>query len=75
MLDGITIMNGETMTELSTHENTGGEMDEIGRGGAIYTDRVHYTLNRCLSDEVIPVCTVERHPMPTTPVSTSSAAT
>lgn len=22
-------------------------MDEIGRGGAIYTDRVHYTLNRC----------------------------
>lgn len=47
VLDGITIMNGETMTELSTHENTGGEMDEIGRGGAIYTDRVHYTLNRC----------------------------
>ena len=35
------------MTELTTYENTGGEMDEIGRGGAIYTDRVHYTLNRC----------------------------
>lgn len=47
VLDGITIMNGETMTELKTNENTGGEMDEIGRGGAIYTDRVHYTLNRC----------------------------
>ena len=47
VLDGITIMNGETMTELTTDENTGGEMDEIGRGGAIYTDRVHYTLNRC----------------------------
>lgn len=47
VLDGITIMNGETMTELTTYENTGGEMDEIGRGGAIYTDRVHYTLNRC----------------------------
>lgn len=47
VLDGITIMNGETMTELATNENTGGEMDEIGRGGAIYTDRVHYTLNRC----------------------------
>lgn len=47
VLDGITIMNGETMTELATNENTDGEMDEIGRGGAIYTDRVHYTLNRC----------------------------
>ena len=47
VLDGITIMNGETMTELATNENTGGEMDEIGRGGAIYADRVHYTLNRC----------------------------
>ena len=47
VLDGITIMNGETMTELTTDENTNGEMDEIGRGGAIYTNRVHYTLNRC----------------------------
>lgn len=47
VLDGITIMNGEAMTALATNENTGGEMDEIGRGGAIYTDRVHYTLNRC----------------------------
>ena len=47
VLDGITIMNGETMTELTTNENTGGEMDEIGRGGAIYSNRVHYTLNRC----------------------------
>ena len=47
VLDGITIMNGETMTELTTYENTGGEMDEIGRGGAIYSNRVHYTLNRC----------------------------
>lgn len=47
VLDGITIMNGETMTELTTDENAGGEMDEIGRGGAIYSNRVHYTLNRC----------------------------
>jgi hypothetical protein len=47
VLDGITIMNGETMTELAIEENTGGEMDEIGRGGAIYSNRVHYTLNRC----------------------------
>lgn len=47
VLDGITIMNGETMTELTKDENNGDEMDEIGRGGAIYTDRVHYTLNRC----------------------------
>ena len=47
VLDGITIMNGETMTELTTDENNGNEMDEIGRGGAIYSNRVHYTLNRC----------------------------
>lgn len=47
VLDGITIMNGETMTELTIDENTDSEMDEIGRGGAIYTNRVHYTLNRC----------------------------
>ena len=47
VLDGITIMNGETMTELATNENNGNEMDEIGRGGAIYSNRVHYTLNRC----------------------------
>lgn len=48
VLDGITIMNGETMTQLKTQE--GGEtkeVAEIGRGGAIYTNRVNYTLNRC----------------------------
>ena len=48
VLDGITIMNGETMTQLKTQE--GGEtkeVAEIGRGGGIYTNRVNYTLNRC----------------------------
>ena len=47
VLDGITIMNGETMTELKTQEGGTTEVDEIGRGGGIYTNRVNYTLNRC----------------------------
>ena len=47
VLDGITIMNGETMTQLKTQERETDEVDEIGRGGAIYTNRVNYTLNRC----------------------------
>ena len=47
VLDGITIMNGETMTELKTIEGEDEEVAEIGRGGAIYTNRVNYTLNRC----------------------------
>ena len=47
VLDGITIMNGETMTKLKTEEEGTTEVAEIGRGGAIYTNRVNYTLNRC----------------------------
>lgn len=47
VLDGITIMNGETMTQLKTEEGGTDEVAEIGRGGAIYTNRVNYTLNRC----------------------------
>lgn len=46
VLDGITIMNGETMTELKTIEGED-KIAEIGRGGGIYTNRVNYTLNRC----------------------------
>lgn len=47
VLDGITIMNGETMTQLKTQEGETDEVAEIGRGGGIYTNRVNYTLNRC----------------------------
>lgn len=48
VLDGITIMNGETTTKLKTEEGGGTtEVTEIGRGGGIYTNRVNYTLNRC----------------------------
>lgn len=47
VLDGITIMNGETLTQLKTEEGGTNEVAEIGRGGAIYTNRVNYTLNRC----------------------------
>lgn len=47
VLDGITIMNGETMTQLKIEEEGTIEVAEIGRGGAIYTNRVNYTLNRC----------------------------
>ena len=47
VLDGITIMNGETMTQLKIEEGGTNEVAEIGRGGGIYTNRVNYTLNRC----------------------------
>ena len=47
VLDGITIMNGETMTQLKIEEGGTTEVAEIGRGGGIYTNRVNYTLNRC----------------------------
>ena len=47
VLDGITIMNGETMAKLKIEEGGPNAVDEIGRGGAIYTNRVNYTLNRC----------------------------
>ena len=47
VLDGITIMNGETTTRLKTEEGGTNEVAEIGRGGGNYTNRVNYTLNRC----------------------------
>ena len=47
VLDGITIMNGETTTKLKRVEGGTTEVTEIGRGGGIYTNRVNYTLNRC----------------------------
>jgi len=47
VLDGITIMNGETTTKLKRVEGETNEVAEIGRGGGIYTNRVNYTLNRC----------------------------
>ena len=47
VLDGITIMDGETTTQLKTEEGETKEIAEIGRGGAIYANRVNYTLNRC----------------------------
>lgn len=47
VLDGITIMNGETTTKLKTEEEGTNEVAEIGRGAGIYTNRVNYTLNRC----------------------------
>lgn len=42
-LDGLTIMNGETTSKLSLST----DMDEVGRGGAIYSNGMNYTLHRC----------------------------
>lgn len=43
ILDGLTIMDGETSNILSNAADT----DEIGRGGGIYSNGVSYLLNRC----------------------------
>lgn len=43
ILDGLTIMDGETSNLLSNAADT----DEIGRGGGIYSNGVSYLLNRC----------------------------
>lgn len=43
LLDGITVKDGETWHKLSATE----DYDEIGRGGAIYTNGVDYTLKGC----------------------------
>ena len=43
VLDGLTVMDGETwndMTSVADH-------DAVGRGGALYSDGVAYTVNRC----------------------------
>lgn len=43
ILDGLTIMDGETSNILSN----AADIDEIGRGGGIYSNGVSYLLNRC----------------------------
>lgn len=43
VLDGLTVMSGETTDSLSQTIDA----DEIGRGGAIYSNGVDYTLHRC----------------------------
>ena len=43
VLDGLTVMDGETYHELSPVT----ENNEQGRGGGIYSDGVGYTLSRC----------------------------
>ena len=43
VLDGLTVMNGETSNVLSAVS----ESNEQGRGGGIYSDGVAVTLNRC----------------------------
>ena len=42
VLDGLTVMEGETLSELSA---TG--QDEIGRGGGLYTAGVPFVIHRC----------------------------
>lgn len=43
ILDGVTIKDGETINELSNAIDS----DELGRGGAIYTNGVNYVLRGC----------------------------
>lgn len=43
LLDGVTIKDGETWNVMSSTLN----QDEIGRGGALYTNGVDYTLKGC----------------------------
>lgn len=43
VLDGLTVMDGETSNVLSNVA----EKDEIGRGGGIYSNGISYILNKC----------------------------
>ena len=43
LLDGLTVMDGETSKTLSNVTNN----DEAGRGGGLYSNGVGYTINRC----------------------------
>ena len=42
-LDGLTVMDGQTLNELPLMA----ENNEIGRGGALYSNGVNYIINRC----------------------------
>lgn len=46
VLDGLTVMNGETDNQLSKLSISTAE-DEQGRGGGIYSNGVTYTISRC----------------------------
>ena len=43
VLDGITVMDGETWHDMTEVANR----DAVGRGGGVYSDKVAYTVNRC----------------------------
>ena len=43
LLDGLTVMDGETFNKLSNVNDN----DEAGRGGGLYSNGVGYTINRC----------------------------
>lgn len=43
VLDGLTVMDGETWHDMTTVA----DHDAVGRGGALYSDGVAYTINRC----------------------------
>lgn len=49
-LDGLTITDGETDTQLGTKEN------EQGRGAGVYTNGMDYTLHRCRLLDNLAVC-------------------
>ena len=47
LLDGITIMDGQTSDSIHVDDNGNEVRDNIGHGGGIYSRYVSYTLNRC----------------------------
>lgn len=46
-LDGLTVMDGETANYLPVSVEGDLETNEIGRGGALYSNGVNYIINRC----------------------------
>ena len=47
LLDGITIMDGQTSDSIHVDTDDNEVLDNIGHGGGIYSRYVSYTLNRC----------------------------
>lgn len=47
LLDGITVMDGQTSDDIHMDENDHEVRDDVGHGGGIYSRYVSYTLNRC----------------------------